>query len=65
MLESVSGYYVEYEPTYLPVVVKENASPPDVAWIVAHQLAHPDSRIEETQLGRGAQMIERLKLPGD
>ncbi|HEY6403888.1 MAG TPA: penicillin-binding protein 2 [Blastocatellia bacterium] len=37
----------KYEPKHLPIVVKENASPADVAWIVAHQFEHPELRIEE------------------
>jgi penicillin-binding protein 2 len=37
----------KYEPKYLPVVVKENATPSDVAWIVAHQFDYPELRIEE------------------
>jgi penicillin-binding protein 2 len=35
------------EPKYLPIVVKEDASPADVAWVVAHQWDHPELRIEE------------------
>ena len=37
----------KYEPKYLPIVVKEDASPADVAWIVAHQFDYPELRIEE------------------
>ena len=37
----------KYEPKYLPIVVKEDASPSDVAWIVAHQFDYPELRIEE------------------
>jgi penicillin-binding protein 2 len=37
----------KYEPKYLPIVVKEDASPADVAWIVARQFDHPELRIEE------------------
>ncbi len=37
----------KYEPKYLPIVVKEAASPADVAWIVAHQFDYPELRIEE------------------
>ncbi|MCI0389750.1 MAG: penicillin-binding protein 2 [Acidobacteria bacterium] len=37
----------KYEPKYLPIVVKEDASPADVAWVVAHQFDHPELRIEE------------------
>lgn len=36
-----------YEPKYLPIVVKEDASPADVAWVAAHQFEHPELRIEE------------------
>ncbi|HKQ90113.1 MAG TPA: penicillin-binding protein 2 [Blastocatellia bacterium] len=37
----------KYEPKYLPIVLKEDASPSDVAWIVAHQFDYPELRIEE------------------
>jgi penicillin-binding protein 2 len=37
----------KYEPKYLPVVVKEGASPADIAWIVAHQFDYPELRIVE------------------
>ncbi len=37
----------KYEPKYLPIVVKEDATPADVAWIVAHQFDYPELRIEE------------------
>jgi penicillin-binding protein 2 len=37
----------KYEPKYLPVVLKENASASDVAWIVAHQFERPELRVEE------------------
>jgi penicillin-binding protein 2 len=37
----------KYEPRYLPVVLKEDASPADVSWIVAHQFERPELRIEE------------------
>ncbi|MGH9769983.1 MAG: penicillin-binding protein 2, partial [Blastocatellia bacterium] len=37
----------KYEPKYLPIVVKEDVSQTDVAWIVAHQFDHPELRIEE------------------
>ncbi len=37
----------KYEPKYLPIVVKEDASLADVAWVAAHQLDHPELRIEE------------------
>jgi penicillin-binding protein 2 len=37
----------KYEPKYLPLVVKEDASPAEVAWIVAHQFDYPELRIEE------------------
>jgi penicillin-binding protein 2 len=36
----------KYEPKYLPIVVKEDASPSDVVWIVAHQFDYPELRIE-------------------
>ncbi len=39
--------YAKDEPKYLPVVVKEDASQADVAWIVAHQFDYPELRIEE------------------
>jgi penicillin-binding protein 2 len=35
------------EPKYLPIVVKQNASPADIAWVVAHQYEHPELRIEK------------------
>jgi penicillin-binding protein 2 len=35
------------EPKHLPVVVKENASQTDVAWIAAHQFDYPELRVEE------------------
>ncbi|HEX5083295.1 MAG TPA: penicillin-binding protein 2, partial [Blastocatellia bacterium] len=38
----------KYEPKHLPIVVKEAASPADVAWIVAHQFDYPELRIEKT-----------------
>jgi penicillin-binding protein 2 len=37
----------KYEPKYLPIVLKEDASPSDVARIVAHQFDYPELRIEE------------------
>ncbi len=37
----------KYEPKHLPIVVKEDANPADVAWIVAHQFDYPELRIEE------------------
>ena len=37
----------KYEPKFLPIVVKEAATPADVAWIVAHQFDYPELRIEE------------------
>ncbi|HKQ74662.1 MAG TPA: penicillin-binding transpeptidase domain-containing protein, partial [Blastocatellia bacterium] len=37
----------KYEPRYLPIVLKEDASQFDVAWIVAHQFEYPELRIEE------------------
>jgi len=37
----------KYEPKYLPIVVKEDASPTDIAWIVAHQFERSELRIEE------------------
>jgi penicillin-binding protein 2 len=37
----------KYEPKYLPIVLKEDASPSDVAWIVAHQFEYPELRLEE------------------
>jgi penicillin-binding protein 2 len=37
----------KYEPKYLPVVLKEDASSADVAWIVAHQFDYPELRIKE------------------
>jgi penicillin-binding protein 2 len=37
----------KYEPKYLPIMLKEDASPSDVAWIVAHQFDYPELRIEE------------------
>jgi penicillin-binding protein 2 len=37
----------KYEPKYLPIALKEDASPSDVAWIVAHQFDYPELRIEE------------------
>lgn len=36
-----------YEAKYLPIVVKEDAGPADVAWVAAHQFEHPELRIEE------------------
>jgi penicillin-binding protein 2 len=42
----------KYEPKYLPIVVKEDASPSDVAWIVAHQIDYPELRIEEARQRR-------------
>jgi penicillin-binding protein 2 len=38
---------VKWEPKYLPIVVKQDASPADIAWVVAHQFEHPELRIEE------------------
>jgi penicillin-binding protein 2 len=38
---------VKREPKYLPIVVKQDASPADIAWVVAHQFEHPELRIEE------------------
>jgi penicillin-binding protein 2 len=35
------------EPKFLPIVVKENASPADVAWIIAHRFDHPELHIDE------------------
>jgi penicillin-binding protein 2 len=35
-----------YEPKYLPIMLKEDAAPADVAWVVAHQFDYPELRIE-------------------
>lgn len=37
----------KYEPKYLPIVVKEGASPGDVAWIAAHKFDYPELLVEE------------------
>lgn len=36
----------KYEPKYESLVVKEEASPADVTWVVAHQYEYPELRIE-------------------
>ena len=43
----------KYEPKYLPIVLKEDASPTDVAWIVAHTARHYDG-LARTGLDRRA-----------
>lgn len=37
----------KYEPKWESIVVKEGASAPDAAWVMAHQYENPELRIEE------------------
>jgi len=37
----------KYEPKYLPIVLKEDASPADIAWIAGRQFDYPELRIKE------------------
>jgi penicillin-binding protein 2 len=36
----------KYEPKYEYIVIKERATPSDVAWVAAHEYDHPELRIE-------------------